>query len=620
LTRLPAVVFAALVAATVGAFFLTQHLKVSLPLIGGGPWSVPSAINPVSGGVCEYHGKPTHFDRTWISFWLPNSDTVSAYIFNAAGQTVDTVSERRRMTAHARGGRFYWFGTQSSGGYAPDGTYYWAFVLDRENRTVELTSDPIRVITTSPHPRVTNVSVTGANPARGAGGSASTGPAIITPPRQSVTIHFTPGDYRSAAIMLWRTDTGKPRLVKQYPVPHPRLGVARWNGLIHGHPAPAGTYMVGLQVQDQACNQGTFPTAQPPVIPEPGTGVTVRYLAAQPPLGPVAAGSIATVYVDSRLRPYTWALRIAGLPKAIAHGHQPGRAYVLHVRLPAGAAGLYDLTIDSANHSTSVPLIAAATSGADASARVLVVLPMLTWQGENPVDDNGWGLPDTLTAGDRIALQRPLVDGLPAGFADQAALLRYLRASHQSFQLTTDVALALPGLHPGPGLSGHRGVILDGAFFWLPAVLVSRLTGYVRTGGRLLSIGAGSLQGLAPLHLRGRALTAGPPAPLSPDPFGAEHGAVSTTAGELIAAQSDPLGIFAPAMAVTGFRDFQTITPPRGVAASIGGVAAAAPTIVGFRSGKGAVVEVGLPGFASSLRRNVGSQQLLGRIWNLLSS
>jgi hypothetical protein len=113
---------------------------------------------------------------------------------------------------------------------------------------------------------------------------------------------------------------------------------------------------------------------------------------------------------------------------------------------------------------------------------------------------------------------------------------------------------------------------------------------------------------------------AGPPAPISPDPFGAGHGPVSTTAGELITAQSDPLHIFSPAMALTGFHSFQTINPPNGVVASTAGVAAAAPTIVGFRVGKGRVVQIGLPGFASSLARNIASQQLMGRLWTLLSS
>ena len=615
--------FAVLVAATVAAIFLTQHLKVTLPLILGSPAPVPSAFNPISGGVCATRsGQVIDFRRTWISFYLANSDTVEAYIFNSAGQMVDTISTGQPMLANLRGPMFFWNGKQSDGQYAPDGTYYWRFVLEHENRTISLVNDPIKLITTSPHPAITGVRLTRgsttANPA-GGGAAAATGPVIITPKTQSVTIHFTRADYENAMIMLWRTDAGKPHLETEWPVAHPAAGVSQWSGWIHGRLAPPGTYMFGVKAQDAACNQGTFPVAQPPVVPEPGTGVTVRYLAAQPPLQPVPAGSTATIFVDSRLHPYTWSLRDAGAGRVIDHGRRPGGAYELHVKLPARTAGLYELTLDSGHHTTTVPVVADATAGADARARVLVVLPMLTWQGENPVDDTGGGFPTTLTAGDRIALQRPLLDGLPGGFSEQSSLLHYLTEQHLPFQLTTDVALA-EGAGAGPRLDGHRGVILAGPFRWLPEDLVSNLRAYAQAGGRVLSIGASSLQAQAPLGQAGGTLTAGPPAPISPDPFGVHRGPVSTTAGELITAQSDPLGIFGRAMALSGFHSFQTINPPNGVAASTAGVAAAAPTIVGFRSGRGRVVEVGLPGFASSLAHNVGSQQLLGRIWTLLSS
>jgi hypothetical protein len=400
---------------------------------------------------------------------------------------------------------------------------------------------------------------------------------------------------------------------------NPTHGVARWNGWIHHRLAPAGTYLIGLKVLDQACNQATWPTAQPPVTPQPGNGVTVRYLAAQPPLEPVPAGSRATVYVDSRLRPYRWSLLAVDSGRAISHGRRPGGAYELHVRLPARTAGLYVLTIRSGQYTTRVPLVADATVGAAAGARVLVVLPMLTWQGENPVDDSGGGFPATLTAGDRVQLQRPFAQGLPAGFGEQASLLRYLKANNLNFQLTTDVSLG-EGAGSGLSLAGHSGVLLAGAFKWLPVDLIPKLRAYARAGGRVLSVGTRSLQAQAPLGHAGGVLTAGPPAPISPDPFGARHGPMSTTAGELITAQSDPLHIFGPAMALTGFHSFQTINPPNGVAASTAGVAAAAPTIVGFRVGRGRVIQIGLPGFASSLARNVASQQLMGRLWTLLSS
>ena len=54
---------------------------------------------------------------------------------------------------------------------------------------------------------------------------------------------------------------------------------------------------------DAACNTGRYPIVMPPPPGTTHTGVTVRYLAAEPPLRPVAAGSSATVYVDARHQP-----------------------------------------------------------------------------------------------------------------------------------------------------------------------------------------------------------------------------------------------------------------------------------------------------------------------------
>ena len=51
--RLPIFAFAALVAATVAAFFITQHLKVTTPLIAGAPRPAPEVINPLSGKRCS---------------------------------------------------------------------------------------------------------------------------------------------------------------------------------------------------------------------------------------------------------------------------------------------------------------------------------------------------------------------------------------------------------------------------------------------------------------------------------------------------------------------------------------------------------------------------------------
>src|SRR5262249_54295189 len=122
--------------------------------------------------------------------------------------------------------------------------------------------------------------------------------------------------------------------------------------------------------------------------------------------------------------------------------------------------------------------------------RVLVVMPALTWQGLNPVDDDGDGLPDTLQNGDSIALDRPLANGFPAGAVDEAGLLAYLDRTHRAYDLTTDVGLVS---NFGPTLQGHTGVILAGSLRWIPGSLQSTLRAYVANGGHVVSLGTDSM-------------------------------------------------------------------------------------------------------------------------------
>ncbi len=649
MSRLRVAAFAALVVATVAAFFVTQHLKVSNPLINGSPRPDPAVFDPVAGRVCvDAAGERVSFRRTRVSFYLQSrNDSVIVSVVNSAGNLVATLASGRSMRVDKRSA-FTWNGREgahSNGPYAPDGIYYLQVALIHAGRTFQLPA-PITILTHAPHPVLSDVQVqagvatTSASSGAGAGPRAgtstaaagtstaaagtSTGPAIIAPPAQALLIHFKRGAYRTAFIQIYRTDLpGKPRVVKSFRV-NQRGDSAVWDGLIGGLPAPAGTYLVGMAVTDAACNLGLFPALDPPPPGStPHTGVTVRYLAVQPPLTPVPAGSDAVVLVDSAGQQYTWALRRAGgRPKLLAHGAAGPRAVAvgapraLRVPLPAGAAGLYELAVRAGTSRTVVPLIASG-SGRHASAHVLVVLPALTWQGRNPVDDNGDGLPDTLNEG-QIYLQRPLVDGLPSGFAQEAALLDYLEAQHMAYQLSTDVALA-EGV--GPGLRGHSGVILDGDFVWTPPTVQTLLQAYAKRGGDVVTDGISSLLQAAPLTAGASATLVGPPsAPATKDVFGAQPGPVVATGEQLITTLQDPLGIFASTSgAFIGFATYQTIEPPDAASASMAGVGDGAASIVGFRYGAGKVVEIGLPGFASTLAGNVDSQGLMQGLWRLLT-
>jgi hypothetical protein len=275
-------------------------------------------------------------------------------------------------------------------------------------------------------------------------------------------------------------------------------------------------------------------------------------------------------------------------------------------------AALYELTLQAGPHSTRVPLVAHAAR----PARVLVVLPALTWQGLNPVDDNGDGLPDTLSSGRTIVLRRPFVDGLPAGFGDEAALLSYLDSSHHSYDLNTDLGLID---RVGPSLAGHRLVILAGTENWLPASLLGALRSYVAAGGHVLSLGIGSL--LRSVTISGSDARS-PSAPSSMDALGARPRPVVSGNNQLIGVLTDGLGIFSATSGVfSGFDSYQPFAPlvSGDDVASDAGVSATSPSIIGYRLGRGTVVDIGLPGFASRLAHDLDAKELIDQVWTVLT-
>jgi FlgD Ig-like domain len=242
-TRLSTVAFAALVLATIAAFLVIQHLKVKTPLILGRPAPVPAAINPLHGVPCFGRNSAS----TTISFYLDRTDDVDVYVVDANGDSVRTVASGRHMPKDVRNpyGVFHWDGRLADGRVAPDGTYYFRVALRHQGRTIDLTNVPVKVKTTAPRPVVLSVS-----------------PPVIPSGsgNRDVTIRFGGNETRAATVLLYRADRpGGPRLVKTF-LAAGNGQPAVWNGTINGRPAPAGTYLVGLEVTDAACNTGRAPT------------------------------------------------------------------------------------------------------------------------------------------------------------------------------------------------------------------------------------------------------------------------------------------------------------------------------------------------------------------------
>ncbi|HEY2653924.1 MAG TPA: hypothetical protein VGI50_18520 [Solirubrobacteraceae bacterium] len=158
MSRLPVIGFLVLVAGTVAAFFIVQHLKVSLPLISGVTPPSPPEINPLSGRTCadpvrrKQIGPASH-----ISFYLLHaSDRVDVYIVDQTGtRTIATLVRGRFMKAslfpHEVPTFFSWNGRRQSGSIAPDGTYYFDVHLIHQDRTLTISDNsgplPVRVDT-----------------------------------------------------------------------------------------------------------------------------------------------------------------------------------------------------------------------------------------------------------------------------------------------------------------------------------------------------------------------------------------------------------------------------------------------------------------------------------------
>jgi hypothetical protein len=594
-TRLARVVFAALVIATFSAFFAAQRLK-----------HAPTVVQRFRAATVFSPNGDGRLDREPISFRIKKADDVTVDIIDARGDRVRRLVDDRHLDAYRQIPTLKWDGRTDSGGRAADGRYRVRITLRRQGRAVVVPRSFL-LDTTPPRPVVYAI-----GPVR----SATPQPELLPLPNGGPAIVRFRSPGRSPEVLVFKTAPGRPHAVLAHALPD-GSDSWRWRGRARGRQVSPGVYLVVVRARDKAGNIGTSVPLGRDGLPvlnygrgvRGHGGITVRYVGVQPPTGPTPAAGIAEFFVDTRRAPYTWSLRrIGGRPVRSGRGTRAR----LRIHAPKGASGVYLLTVRTRRHAATVPFAVQSPS----RARVLVVLPVMTWQGRNPADDDGDGVPDVLTAGRAVRIARVLAGtGLPAGFgAHEAPALTWLDHRHHRYDITTDVALAAGR---GPRLADYRGVLLPGDTRWLTPALGVALRRFVHDGGRLVSLGTDSLRRYVRLTRAGELVR--PTGPAAVDVFGERLRPVVRRPVTLTIAH-DSIGLFAGAGGLFSGYDAYEPTASAGAAIVASAVTTGGmPVVVAERLGAGLVARTGLPDFAAHLMSDPASAALMDRLWMLLS-
>jgi FlgD Ig-like domain len=143
--RLPTLAFGLLVVATVAAVFITQHLKVTTPLIAGQTYGrTPHKIVPTN---------PSCPAVTLYFHTLHHADSIDLYIIDHAGRVVRTLAQN--VTAPIKQPLQYsWNGRLPDGSVAPQGLYNFRLHLIHQDRTIDpvIPGYPISVQSACPPP------------------------------------------------------------------------------------------------------------------------------------------------------------------------------------------------------------------------------------------------------------------------------------------------------------------------------------------------------------------------------------------------------------------------------------------------------------------------------------
>jgi FlgD Ig-like domain len=603
------ITFLVLVAATFGAFFAAQRLK-----------SAPPVIRLASRAFAFSPNGDHRRDVARFAVQLGVNDDATVDIVDANGQPVRRLAENVPVST-GQPLPLRWNGLTDAGTRAPDGRYRIRVALRKRGRSVVI-PDTITLDTSAPRPVVAAIRP-----------SNVVGPV---PGPVHVLLRRVSGRFVTRLAIV-RTDQGAPRQVAAFTAP-PGARQATWDGRVGGVPAPPGLYLVRVSVRDRAGNIGTVPARVEPGAVPGSPGITVRAIAAQPPLRPVTAGGRAQFFVDARHKPYHWQVWRLGTARVAARGRGAADQARLSVPAPRGPSGVYLLHLSSGRWSTTVPYLVQS----QVRSRVLVVVPAISWLGSDRVDDPPFdGVPNSLDDGGPVRWPRVFMGsgGRPPGFAQVAPPLVFLDRHHVTYDLTSDLDLALTG---NPRATDRPGVLLAGSERWIPRALALRLRRYVLDGGRVAAFGTDTLRRTVTLRTAAGGADGElvrPAQPSAVDAFGARLARLRTTPTPvaLTAIDGNPdYGLLTGIVALPGFSAFEESAPARPPARLLVGVGqevsdaeraaaeaagkpvrVARPALTAVRLGKGLVIRVGLPQWSQRLGRPAVAQVTLN-IFDLL--
>ena len=341
---------------------------------------------------------------------MRESDVLTADLVDAAGNAVRRLATERRVGPGRPLPSSPGTGARTTARSPPTARYRVRASLPRQGRSV--IAPRLINLDTAPPPRVTAIV-----PGRSCGGETS---QVVGPRAPAMAIYvrgISPPLRRRASACCARTPASRSSWRGQ---PRPRAAESIWNGRSGGRPVPAG-HLRGRRWRSATAPATSAATRGPcrPTprhSPAPG-GITVRSLAAQPPLRPITAGKRAEFFVDAAGAP-TAGRSAAGAASARSGAAASRAAAAGPLRLRAPQRQVRPLPARA--ESPAAPPRACRSSSSRASGpTLLVVVPALTWLGTDPVDDPPLrdGMPDTLDRRRRRSAGRGCspADGLPDG-------------------------------------------------------------------------------------------------------------------------------------------------------------------------------------------------------------